>query len=579
VVFIVGFYASFDASNFSLKASSAGVSPSLATVLVSTGQSTRLNNVTVSSVIFDPGNGQFLSFAGTTTYQGFVQQYFNLYHDFVPIYNYLYGLSGLSSSGTNSKSFGYHLDLLETVLNLTVAAKGVRYDQAAFSYLVIGVANRDVCANCNSSLVSNSSCVQVCPAGTYAHTFMDGGRACLECAALVGLKLNDLANGCNCLPGYEVLTQYQCIAIAGVATNCSGTNQVQNGSTCACVPGTYNISAQCQSCPSGAFFNGTSCQTAAFKCLQPNTQLSPNGTACLCLPGLANYSGSCQVPCPANAAFDNTSSQCQCSPNFMNISGVCVACASGQSYDSGARTCRCNMPNQEVGGNGSCACVAGYTNVSNFCVVCPAGTVAVNGVCAPTSCQANQVLLNNSCVCDQFSVKVGKGCLLCGQGFFPNASTSSCDPCLLYCSNCTGPSDCWLCDVNYSFDFTSRSCIPSTGAATVAVRSGFPLYTSAAIVVDFLVNSPASMAIKSRQQLAGLVAIDFSNRPQPARTLLSQNPSNLNSVRVVLDFRGLLPLASFSLTFGFTEPALRLNTTLTLNFNAANAQLTATLPD
>ena len=37
----------------------------------------------------------------------------------------------------------------------------------------------------------------------------------------------------------------------------------------------------------------------------------------------------------------------------------------------------------------------------------------MNGNCAPTSCQSNQVLVNGECLCDNLSVKLGKGCVKC----------------------------------------------------------------------------------------------------------------------------------------------------------------------
>ena len=50
-----------------------------------------------------------MSFSGIATYTTFSKQYLNLYNNFVPIYNYLVGLSGLSSSGSNTNYYGYNL--------------------------------------------------------------------------------------------------------------------------------------------------------------------------------------------------------------------------------------------------------------------------------------------------------------------------------------------------------------------------------------------------------------------------------------------------------------------------------------
>ena len=212
--------------------------------------------------------------------------------------------------------------------------------------MTIGVPTLTVCSNCGNNFISGGVCVDICPTGTYQHSYADGAKACLQCAKEVGLKLNDLADGCNCLPGYEVLTQHQCISVASVKTNCTGQNVVQNGSVCICSPGTFNVSGVCETCPIGTAFDGTQCLTVQLTCNVVNTVLSADGLSCVCGSGFSNYSGTCRVTCPSNADYNNANSQCECKANFMNVSGLCQACQLDQSYDATLKTCRCNGINQ-----------------------------------------------------------------------------------------------------------------------------------------------------------------------------------------------------------------------------------------
>lgn len=229
--------------------------------------------------------------------------------------------------------------------------------------------------------------MSTCPSSTYPFIYQDNGKACLSCYSSVGQQLNDLANGCSCLPGYEVLTTHQCISVASVPTNCTGSNVIQNGTSCICSPGTFNISGQCQSCPSGTDYDGSTCKQTTITCTQANTRLNSDGTACICINGFTNYSGNCLQTCPPNSQINLQTLRCECSPNFMNISNSCTPCQADQSYDAALKTCKCNLMNQVVNNQGKCVCQDGFFNISGFCIQCPQGTVYLNGVCAPTSCQ------------------------------------------------------------------------------------------------------------------------------------------------------------------------------------------------
>ena len=89
-----------------------------------------------------------------------------------------------------------------TVLSMSIAQTTAKYDNIGFSYITIGMQTSTICSNCNNGYITDSGCVDVCPANTYPFNYPAGGKACLYCPSIVGLKLNDLGNGCSCLPGY-----------------------------------------------------------------------------------------------------------------------------------------------------------------------------------------------------------------------------------------------------------------------------------------------------------------------------------------------------------------------------------------
>ena len=173
-------YSNITSNNLTVDVKSGGVNPSFATVMVSTGTTTSLANITVTSIIYDPQNSQFLSYSGVATYTSFSQKYLNIYNSFVPIYNYLLGLSGISATGNNANYYGYHLDLNgTTILNLSSVPISTSYDQASFSYFTIGMPTSTICSECGNNFISDNICVDVCPVLTYQHTFPDKGKACL----------------------------------------------------------------------------------------------------------------------------------------------------------------------------------------------------------------------------------------------------------------------------------------------------------------------------------------------------------------------------------------------------------------
>lgn len=289
VLFIVGLYCTF-VQNLSISVATGDLSSSSASLSLNVSNSVTITNITLLSVIYNPKVGQFLSNNGVLNYKTLTNnQYFNLFNNFMPIY---YVLTGISSFSINSpQSFSYFLQ----VINATVleVSSGSSFDQIGIAYLTIGAQTESVCSPCDNYVYSGT-CIDTCPAEAYAFTFSTGGKACLTCDATVGQIMNSLKTGCNCLPGYTLLSANQCIN-SSQAKSCNGTNLIQNGSTCICSPGTYNISGTCGVCPSGQTYQSGACIASSTQTCQQGQYYDSTNNICQCITmnTVINSQGAC----------------------------------------------------------------------------------------------------------------------------------------------------------------------------------------------------------------------------------------------------------------------------------------------
>lgn len=285
--------------------------------------------------------------------------------------------------------------------------------------------------------------------------------------------------------------------------------------------------------------------------------------------------------CSGQNVIQNGSS-CICSPGTYNISGQCQSCQSNQYFNTLLQSCSCTMMNQVVNSAGLCVCQPGYNNVSNFCIPCPDGTVFMNGTCAPTSCPENQILSNGKCICDSLSVKKGSACQKCLDGTFPNTTSNLCSNCIPNCVACNNNLTCQICNTGYAFDFSSLSCISmgNSTSSNVTLRAGFPVFTYTAIVIDFVINSAATLSLKTPQQLIGMIKMSYPlSQALPYRILFKQFPSKLNQIRVTFDYRGLVPYSPFVVSFSFSESVIALNSTVGVSLSRTSTQVTANVPE
>lgn len=138
--------------------------------------------------------------------------------------------------------------------------------------------------------------------------------------------------------------------------------------------------------------------------------------ACVCSPGyLMNNQKQCESKCPANSAFDISSSTCLCDENYQMIKGSCKACSPTEVYNSNTMTCNAR------------------SSVKVAAAVTPLSMI----------CRNNEVLVNNVCQCDQYSVKKNSACVRCPTSTYKlDDIINQCAPCSSYCLNCQSNTSC-----------------------------------------------------------------------------------------------------------------------------------------
>lgn len=215
--------------------------------------------------------------------------------------------------------------------------------------------------------------------------------------------------------------------------------------------------------------------------------------------------------------------------------------------------------------------MSGYHSINGFCITCDKGTVYNGFTCVTANCTENMVLVNGSCVCDGSSVSVGSACVRCGNGTFANKLTNLCETCGEGCAVCVGKRNCTQCVSGYLLDSVLLTCglnVPRL----VAVRTGFPVYTMDALVTDFLVN--ATVPIKITTDLMKIVTMQFNDTSAvPSRLYLTQNPNQLNQIRTIFFYSGMIPLMPFQVQFTFIEANISLQETTTVQYRYTTDKL------
>jgi cysteine-rich repeat protein len=171
------------------------------------------------------------------------------------------------------------------------------------------------------------------------------------------------------------------------------------------------------------------------------------------------------------------------------------------------------------------------------------------------TCQSNEVIVNNTCQCDQNSIKNNNKCIQCPPATF-KASNTQCALCSSYCASCQSNTTCQECHLGFQFngsvcaevcgdgkkyilpcddgntvngDGCSSTCLIETGYVcnggnenhadtctklkpnakiSISIGANSPTYVSAGIFTDFILQPPIE---RTREELHNLFMISFSN--------------------------------------------------------------------
>eukprot|EP00177_Eucheuma_denticulatum_P003861 GFKZ01006991.1.p1 GENE.GFKZ01006991.1~~GFKZ01006991.1.p1 ORF type:complete len:587 (+),score=-48.11 GFKZ01006991.1:145-1905(+) len=246
-------------------------------------------------------------------------------------------------------------------------------------------------------ILVNGRC-QVCPPGTFSDTF--SGNQCTPCPAgtfspFRGARARRLCVACPEDTFNNRTGATECM-------RCPPGTRAERGLTqcLACGPGTRVNFRRCTPCPRGMFSNGTAnlrCDPCPFPLTSPRGSSSINMCR-TCPPG--RFGEFCE-PC-----FDGTFKP--------EREGRCEDCPPGQISPPGATRCfRCR--------EGTFKTFSRRGSRLFACIPCRTGLVAARG---STVCRIEGA----PCPMGSFEARNG-ACISCGDGFFQNRTTQTCERC------------------------------------------------------------------------------------------------------------------------------------------------------
>jgi hypothetical protein len=264
-----------------------------------------------------------------------------------------------------------------------------------------------------------------------------------SCACNISTLKWNSSGFCDCGAGSVMIvngTSYSCFICNNITAN---TNAKQDSYTCSCITSALTWNATTRTCgcsAAGAIVSGTGSSATCFTCPQAGyvTGTSADHTSCACMGRLVWLSAT---------------STCGCSNNSQAIVGSgatlqCVVCSSlqyGGATTTSATVCSCLGTGLTFNSSnvGSCSCPTTSILLPSFtCLACPAGATP---------------LTVYECLCPPNSIwSYDKtNCAQCGTADVPNSLSTG------------GTNLACLCNVGYTWDVMTQSCILSTTCATV----------------------------------------------------------------------------------------------------------------
>ncbi len=208
--------------------------------------------------------------------------------EFAPVVNYLMGFSSLSLTASTLQ-LSLALDQSSNLLTISGSPSVPSFTSTVFG---LGQPSVSVCSPCGN-FVTLERCLDICPSGSFGHSFLKGGKTCLQCFSQMSQIIG--TRGCTCPSGSQY---YQ--------GNC------------------YPLGSQPTVCPSGQSLFGTICigLTSVLNC-STHSSPSADGLKCECDSGYELVTEECLLKCPEHGKRTN-SGLCYCEFGYiMNASQLC----------------------------------------------------------------------------------------------------------------------------------------------------------------------------------------------------------------------------------------------------------------
>ena len=375
------------------------------------------------------------------------------------------------------------------------------FNSACWDYCP-GIVNNGTCVNeCPPGYwrFSDQECKQCSPECSTC----DSNSTCLTCAnnfvSLNGKCVKSCGEGYYTFRGMCVACDKSCKTCANNPTQCTScaANFVSQNGRCvsSCTQGTYldAVSKTCRPCDSSC----ATCSSEKYCLTCPNDKIIPVGGQCLsclypcatcsvdlstcftCLSGFYMSNGDCVRSCPSGTRPVN--GVCTCSSGLF-LEGTCVnSCPSGFTK-VGTDCKRCESPCTECSGSSTfCTdCLDTYTlrpstGKCDQSSACNYGQIEDNGKCSRI-CDAGLYYQNGACIfggcpdgfkdngfggcvsstistgrCESPTFRLNGACTdNCGNGFFPNSNSRTCDACAANCQNCLNKDYCLTCATGFT---------------------------------------------------------------------------------------------------------------------------------
>ena len=342
--------------------------------------------------------------------------------------------------------------------------------------------NGTYCLTCPSTkLLSGTTCVGSCPAGSYANVNL----VCLSCMANC-LTCNSSDTCSACQTAYSLMSN-QCLT-ACPASYVSYINPVSSQAACLgcpanCISCSSAATPLCLNCVSGYYLYSGSC---VGDCSSVSLYVSYGGSCAACeCETCSVYSYACTA-CLAPKNLLQGQCLSTCPSGYYPASNICQPCASNCLSCTSASTCQyCQIP----------YVLTVYNATSSSCsLTCPAGTIptidsSLNYVCEACSgncltcqistsyclsCQSPFFLNNHTCVssCPSGYWVISGACRICSPACQACLATdpyncSSCAPGYYYANGTCGNT----CPVGSYADISSLTCMSCNTVCSACLNS------------------------------------------------------------------------------------------------------------